>query len=54
MKRYILSILICLIVILNINAKACLGASWVKLNDNNFIDKDSIKFYVDDLGYINL
>ena len=49
MKKFIISLLI----ILNIAATSCFGASWVQVDDNNFIDKDSIKIYVDNHGYMN-
>lgn len=42
-----------LLLILNVTITSCFGVSWVKLDDNNFIDKDSIKFYVDDYGNVN-
>jgi hypothetical protein len=47
MRKYI----ILLLVILNITVTSCFAASWVKIDDNNYIDKDSIKSYVDDNGY---
>ena len=49
MKKFI----ILLLIILNINVTLCFGASWVQVDDNNFIDKDSIKIYVDSQGYMN-
>ena len=49
MKKFIISLLI----ILNITVTLCFGASWVQVDDNNFIDKDSIKIYVDNYGYMN-
>jgi len=49
MKKIIISLLI----ILNISFTPCFGASWVQIDENHFIDKDSIKIYVDDNGYIN-
>ncbi|MBQ8459152.1 hypothetical protein IJ541_03505 [bacterium] len=49
MKKFIIS----LFIILNIAITSCYAASWVRLDDNNFIDKDSIKIYVDDKGYMN-
>ena len=49
MKKFI----ILLLIILNINVTLCFGASWVQVDDNNFIDKDSIKIYVDSHGYMN-
>ena len=49
MKKFIISLLL----ILNVIIMPCYATSWVRLDDNNFIDKDSIKFYVDDYGNIN-
>ena len=49
MKKFIISLLI----ILNVAITSCYATSWVQLDDNNFIDKDSIKFYVDSNGNIN-
>lgn len=49
MKKFIISLLL----ILNVIIMPCYSTSWVRLDDNNFIDKDSIKFYVDDYGNIN-
>lgn len=49
MKKFIIS----LFIVLNVAFTSCYAASWVRLDDNNFIDKDSIKFYVDDYGNVN-
>lgn len=49
MKKFIIS----LFIVLNVAITSCYATSWVRLDDNNFIDKDSIKFYVDDYGNVN-
>ena len=49
MKKFIIS----LFIVLNVAITSCYAASWVRLDDNNFIDKDSIKFYVDNYGNVN-
>lgn len=49
MKKFIITLLITL----NIAITSCYATSWIQIDDNNFIDKDSIKIYVDDNGYMN-
>lgn len=46
MKKYI----ILLLAMLNISVLSCFGASWVQIGENDYIDIDSIKVYVNDYG----
>lgn len=49
MKKFLILLLfIFTITIMPINA-----TTWVQLDDNNYIDKDSIKIYIDNHGYMN-
>ena len=49
MKKVVAFILITM----NIAITSCFGSTWVQLDNNNFIDRDSIKIYRDAHGYIN-
>ena len=49
MKKFIITLLITL----NIAITSCYATSWVQVSEHDFIDKDSIKIYVDDHGYKN-
>lgn len=49
MKKFLISLLF-ILTVANIPSYA---ASWVQVDDNNFIDKDSIKIYVDNHGDMN-
>ena len=49
MKKFIITLLI----VLNITITSCYATSWVQIDEHYFIDKDSIKIYVDEHGYKN-
>ena len=49
MKKFIIS----LFIVLNVAITSCYATSWVQISEYDFIDKDSIKVYVDDHGNIN-
>lgn len=49
MKKVVAFILITM----NIAITSCFGSTWVQLDNNNFIDRNSIKIYRDAHGYIN-
>lgn len=48
MKKIIITLLFVFVSII-----PTFAASWVQVDDNNYIDKDSVKLYVDDRGYMN-
>ena len=47
MKKFIISLLL----LLNVAIIPCYATSWVEFDDNSFIDKDSIRIYINDNGY---
>ena len=49
MKKFI----VLLVVLFNVIVNSCFATSWVQVDDKNYIDKDSIKYHVDNHGNTN-